>query len=313
MNDSGPATGMTFGHYRLLGLLGKGGMGVVYRAEHEHLARVVALKLLTPQLAESAGFRERFQREARLAASLDHPNVVAVYDAGESNGTLYLAMRFVDGTDLASVLAREGKLDPDRAASVATEVAAALDAAHARGLVHRDVKPANVMIDSERCYLTDFGLTKPFEAETTALTAAGQFLGTLDYVAPEQIDGRQVDGRVDVYALGCMLHECLTGSRPFPRETAVAVMYAHLHEPPPRPSELRPGLPTAIDAVIAKAMSKDRDDRYPTCGQLAAAAREALAPPTVPTPTPMPAPAPAPPPAPASKFPTSGKPRRAGR
>jgi streptogramin lyase len=215
-------------------------------------------------------------------------------------------MRFVDGTDLASVLANEGRLDPDRAAAITTGVASALDAAHTRGLVHRDVKPANVMIENERCYLTDFGLTKPFEAETTALTAAGQFLGTLDYVAPEQIEGRQVDGRVDVYALGCLLHECLTGSRPFPRETAVAVMYAHLHEPPPRPRELRPELPGPIDGVIAKAMAKNRDDRYPTCGELAAAAREALAPPTAPTP--IPAPTPTPTPAPAPSLPTAALP-----
>jgi DNA-binding beta-propeller fold protein YncE/predicted Ser/Thr protein kinase len=301
--SSGPATGMTFGHYRLLGVLGRGGMGVVYRAEHENLGRVVALKLLTPQLAESAGFRERFQREARLAASVEHPHIVPVYDAGESNGTLYIAMRYIEGTDLASVLAREGALVPDRAASIAAGIGSALDAAHARGLVHRDVKPANVLIDSERCYLTDFGLVKPFEAETTALTAAGQFLGTLDYVAPEQIEGRQVDRRVDVYALGCMIHECLTGTRPFPRDTAVAVMYAHLHDPPPRPSELQRALPPAIDAVIATAMAKDREERYPACGELAAAVREALTPrappataaaPPPPLPTaPLPAPSPA--------------------
>jgi DNA-binding beta-propeller fold protein YncE/predicted Ser/Thr protein kinase len=294
---------MTFGHYRLLGVLGRGGMGVVYRAEHEHLGRVVALKLLTPELAESAGFRERFQREARLAASVEHAHIVPVYDAGESNGTLYIAMRYIEGTDLASVLAREGALEPGRAASIASGIGSALDAAHARGLVHRDVKPANVLIDSERCYLTDFGLVKPFEAETTALTAAGQFLGTLDYVAPEQIEGRQVDGRVDVYALGCMLHECLTGARPFARDTAVAVMYAHLHDPPPRPTDFKPELPPAIDAVVARAMAKDREERYASGGELAAAAREALAPraaPTTPAPpasaqatAPLPAPSPA--------------------
>jgi YVTN family beta-propeller protein len=280
--DAGPATGQHFGSYRLLGELGRGGMGVVYRAEHEHLQRVVALKLLTPDLAESPGFRERFQRESRLAASVDHANIVPVYDAGDIGGTLYLAMRFIEGTDLAAVLAREGRLAPERAARVIGEVASALDAAHARGLVHRDVKPANVMIDAERCYLTDFGLTKPFAAEATALTQAGQFLGTADYVAPEQVEGRPLDGRADVYSLGCVLYECVTGARPYPRPAGVAVLYAHLREPAPRATEAAPGLPPAIDAVIATAMAKNPDERYRTAGDLAAAARAALARPAPP-------------------------------
>ena len=274
--NAGPSTGQHFGAYRLVGELGRGGMGVVYRAEHEHLGRMVALKLLMPDLAESPGFRDRFLREARLAASLDHPNIVPVYDAGEVGGVLYIAMRFVSGTDLAEVLQKERRVDPVRTLAILEGVGAALDAAHERGLVHRDVKPANVMIEAQRCYLTDFGLTKRF-ADNTALTQAGQFLGTVDYVAPEQVEGRALDGRADVYALGCVLHQCLTGAVPYPRDAQVAVLYAQLKEPPPRPTELRPELPSAIDHVVARAMAKQPEERFGSAGELAAAAREALA------------------------------------
>src|SRR3954470_4437138 len=193
-------------------------MGVVYRAEHEHLNRIVALKLLAPELAATPGFRERFKRESQVAAALEHPSIVPVYDAGELGGTLYIAMRFIRGTDLAAVLRRDGALGPERTLAIFGQVGDALDAAHASGLVHRDVKPANVMLEGEHCYLADFGLTKPV-AETTGLTAAGQFLGTLDYVAPEQIEGRAIDHRVDIYALGCVLYECLTGAKPYPRDS----------------------------------------------------------------------------------------------
>jgi YVTN family beta-propeller protein len=268
-------TGQHFGAYRLIGELGRGGMGVVYRAEHEHLGRIVALKLLTPDLADSEGFRDRFLRESRLAASLEHPNIVPVYDAGEVNGTLYLAMRFVSGTDLAAVLSQQTRLDPATTVGVLKGVADALDAAHERGLVHRDVKPANVMIEDRRCYLTDFGLTKSV-AEQTALTQTGQFLGTVDYVAPEQIEGRPLDGRADVYALGCMLHQCLTGSTPYPRDSQIAIIYAHLKDEPPRPCEQRPELPAAVDEVVAQAMAKDPEERYATAGEMATAAEEAL-------------------------------------
>jgi YVTN family beta-propeller protein len=269
-------TGQRFGAYTLGKLLGRGGMGVVYRAEHVHLGRTVALKLLAPELSQSEDFRARFLRESRLAASLDHPSIVTVYDAGDVNGVLFIAMRFVRGTDLSRLLQQRGPLAPGEALAILEQVAAALDAAHAAGLVHRDVKPANVMIEGERCYLTDFGLTKRKESNTLALTSAGQFLGTIDYVAPEQIEGRDIDGRADGYALGCVLYECLTGARPFPRDSEVAVLYAQLREPPPRPTEVRPDLPPAIDGVVARAMAKAPETRYGSCTELVTAARAAL-------------------------------------
>ncbi|MEN3283489.1 MAG: hypothetical protein V7607_4629, partial [Solirubrobacteraceae bacterium] len=257
-------TGQRFGAYQLGKLLGRGGMGVVYQAQHVHLGRTVALKLLAPQLSGSEDFRARFLRESRLAATLDHPGIVTIYDAGDVNGVLYLAMRFVRGTDLAAMLVQRGPLGASEALAILEQVAAALDAAHAAGLVHRDVKPANVMIEGQRCYLTDFGLTKRSSSDSAQLTAAGQFLGTVDYISPEQIEGREVDGRADVYALGCVLFECLTGSRPYPRDSQVAIIFAQLREPPPRPCELRPDLPAAIDMVVAKAMAKDPIQRYST-------------------------------------------------
>ena len=258
-------TGQRFGAYMLGKLLGRGGMGVVYEAQHVHLGRTVALKLLTPELSENPDFRARFLRESQLAATLEHPSIVTVYDAGEVDGVLYLAMRYVRGTDLAALLAQRAPLSPRETFSILGQVATALDAAHTAGLVHRDVKPANVMIEGDRCYLTDFGLTKRTMAETRALTTAGQFLGTVDYVAPEQIEGRDQDGRVDVYALACVLFECLTGSRPYPRDSQVAIIYAQLREPPPRATELRPDLPPVIDAVIARGMAKAPERRYQTC------------------------------------------------
>src|SRR5437763_6384195 len=252
-------------------------MGVVYRATHVHLGREVALKLLAPQLSGNDEFRRRFLRESQLAASLDHPNVITVYDAGDFNGTLYIAMRYVEGIDLAQLLREQGRLEPLAAVSLLDQVAAALDAAHEHGLVHRDVKPANVMIASGRCYLTDFGLTKQAAgAASLSLTRTGSFLGTLHYAAPEQIEGREITAQTDVYALGCVLHECLTGSPPFTKDSEVALLYAHLSEPPPPPSQLRPELPRAIDDVVAKALAKSPEDRYGTCAELMAAARAAL-------------------------------------
>src|SRR4051794_6809149 len=294
-------------------------MGVVYRAEHLHLGRTVALKVLAPELSRDADFRARFLRESRMAAALDHPNVVTVYDAGDVDGSLYLAMRLVPGEDLAAVLARRGTLDADTPLELLGQVGDALDSAHAAGLVHRDVKPGNILIEDDRAFLTDFGLTKPTEADMTAMTATGVFLGTPDYAAPEQISGSRLDGRADVYALGGVLHECLTGSRPFPRNAQVAVLYAQLHEPPPAPSAVRPGLPPALDDVLACALAKAPSQRYGSCAELLAAARGALARPepppgevtgdrpqvTVPTgpPTAATAQIPAPPPPPAAPPP----------
>jgi hypothetical protein len=272
-------TNAHIGSYLLGEEIGRGGMGVVYRATHVHLGREVALKLLAPQFSGNDEFRARFLRESRLAASLDHPNVITVYDAGDFNGTLYIAMRCVEGVDLAQLLRAKGPLEPPTVVSLLDQVAAALDAAHEHGLVHRDVKPANVMIALGRCYLTDFGLTKQAAATTpsVALTRAGSFLGTLHYAAPEQIEGREVTAQTDVYALGCVLHECLTGTPPFVKDSEAALLYAHLNEPPPPPSELRPDLPGAIDDVVAKALAKSPDGRHRTCAELMSAARAALA------------------------------------
>jgi YVTN family beta-propeller protein len=271
-------TNAHIGSYVLGEVVGRGGMGVVYRATHVHLGREVALKLLAPQLSGNDEFRHRFLRESRLAASIEHPNVITVYDAGDFNGTLYIAMRYVEGIDLAQLLREKGPLEPLAAVSLLDQVAAALDAAHERGLVHRDVKPANVMIASGRCYLTDFGLTKQAAAGATtlALTRTGSFLGTLNYAAPEQIEGREITAQTDIYALGCVLHECLTGSPPFTKDSEVALLYAHLSEPPPPPSQLRSDLPVAIDPVVAKALAKKPEERYRTCGELMSAARAAL-------------------------------------
>ncbi|MGO9900005.1 MAG: serine/threonine-protein kinase [Solirubrobacteraceae bacterium] len=271
-------SGTQLGAYMLGEQIGRGGMGVVYRATHVHLGREVALKVLAPELTGSEDFRDRFLRESRLAASLDHPNVVTVYDAGNSDGTLYIAMRYVDGTDLAKFLQAEGPLAPATTLAMLDQVGAALDAAHHRGLIHRDVKPANVMIASGKCYLTDFGLTKRVSENqvSAALTRTGQFLGTVAYVAPEQIQGLAIDGRADIYALTCMLYECLTGARPFPKDSELAIISAHLYDPRPRPTELRPELPAAIDDVVATGMAKSVQDRYSTCAELAAAARAAL-------------------------------------
>jgi serine/threonine-protein kinase len=252
-------------------------MGEVFRAIDVRLDRPVALKLLVEQLSGDEGFRERLLRESRLAASLDHPNVVPIYEAGEADGRLFIAMRYVAGTDLKSLLRREGALEPERAVAIASQVAEALDAAHRKGLVHRDVKPSNVLLDQEggreHVYLADFGLTQ--SVSDTGPTD-GQLMGTVDYVAPEQIRGDRVDGRADVYALGCLLFETLTGTLPFSGGSDVAVVYAHLEEDPPRASERRPGLPQAVDAVFARGMAKDPEDRPASCGALVDEARTTL-------------------------------------
>jgi YVTN family beta-propeller protein len=268
-------SGSSFAGYRIESVVGRGGMGVVYRANDLSLERPVALKLVAPELAEDELFRRRFLKEPRLAASLDHPNVVPIYEAGEHDGQLYLAMRFVDGSDMRTLLRREGGLPAERALDILAQVASALDAAHRRGLVHRDVKPANVLVDEDdHAYLTDFGVTKQLGGNTTE---TGQIVGTLDYVAPEQIRGEDVDARADGYALACVLYECLAGAPPFHRATEAETLWAHMQEPPPPLA----GLP-ALDRVMVKALAKDPGDRYASCGELIADARAALAHPIVP-------------------------------
>ena len=273
-------TGDEIAGYTLESLLGRGGMGEVFRAVDAHLARAVALKVLAPGLVHDEASRERILRESQLAASLDHPNVIPVYAAGEADGHVYIAMRLVEGSDLRSVLRRDGRLEPARAIALVAQVASALDAAHARGLVHRDVKPSNVLIDEqqerEHCYLADFGITTT-ASDLQPADVSQRLLGTLAYVAPEQVRGDPVDARADVYSLGCLLFECLTGEVPFVRDSDIAVVFAHLEEPPPKPSERVHELPPELDAVIARALAKQPDARHATCGELVDDARRALA------------------------------------
>jgi CheY-like chemotaxis protein/predicted Ser/Thr protein kinase len=262
--------------YRIEERIGRGGMGLVYRAEHLNLHRRAAIKIIAPDLAEASGFRERFNREARIAAALQHPNIVTVYDAGEEDGLLYLAMQYIEGNDLSAVLRSQGRLRPYRALDVCRQIAAALDAAHGQGLIHRDVKPANVLIEGRTAFLTDFGLTKRIEGTRTQLTKAGDVVGTIHYVAPEQIEGGRVDARTDIYSLGCLVYHCLSGELPFARDTDVAVIYAHLSEEPPRLTSVRPELPGGLDAVIAKALEKAPERRFQSCADLMSAARAVI-------------------------------------
>jgi len=276
--------GDVFAGHRIEGVAGRGGMGVVYRARQLDLDRLVALKLIAPALAQDDGFRERFIAESRAAAAIEHPNVVPIYYAGDADGRLYIAMRFVEGEDLRTRVRREGRLDPDTAAHVTSQVASALDAAHARGLVHRDVKPANVLLgERDHAYLTDFGLTKRVDSASGA-TRAGGWVGTLGYVSPEQIRGERTDARSDTYALGCVLYHALTGSTPYQRDSDEATLWAHLNDPPPPVTSAVPGVPPEFEDVIARALAKDPGERYQSAGDLGRAAlaatghREALAP-----------------------------------
>ena len=290
---SDPLPGSEIAGFRLEELLGRGGMGAVYRAEDVRLGRKVALKLLVPELAESERFRERFFRESQIAASLDHPHIVPIYAAGEAEGRLYLAMRYVEGDDLRRLIAREAPLDPDRALRLIEQVGDALDVAHERGLVHRDVKPANVLIAGrsgrEHCYLTDFGLTKQ-TSSISGLTGTGELVGTIEYVSPEQIRGETVDARADVYSLGCVLYECLAAERPFARDSEVATLWAHVNEPPPALAGTHAELGSEIDAVMTRALAKAPADRYGSCGELVASARAALGLPDVSSPSTRPRP-----------------------
>ncbi len=272
------ATGSVLGDFRIEDEIGHGGMGVVYRAAQVSLGRTVALKVIAERFAENDAFRDRFVRESRMAASVDHPNVLPVYAAGEEAGVLYIAMRFVDGTDLRTLLAGEGRLGAWRAASIVAQVASALDAAHERGLVHRDVKPANVLVAGpgagDHAYLTDFGLTKR-SASDSGLTRSGEWVGTIDYVAPEQLRGDGVDGRADTYALGCVLYETLTGQVPFPREDDIAKLWAHISDPAPSAVEVAPTVPAALAEVARRAMEKDPAARFASAGELGRAALRA--------------------------------------
>ena len=269
-----------FAGYRIDCRVGRGGMGVVYRATDLSLDRSVALKVLTEDLAGDASFRRRFVTESKLAASLDHPNVLPIHAAGEHDGILYIAMRLVPGADLRETLREDGRIEPQRAASIIAQVASALDAAHAHGLVHRDVKPANVLVTPEgHAYLSDFGLTKQLQNDPEA-TRTGMVLGTLDYVAPEQIRGEAIGPFTDVYSLGCMLTHLLTGEVPFTVPTEEGKLWAHFSEPPPKPSARLPQLGTRFDAIVARAMSKRPADRYATAGELGAAVLAAVARPT---------------------------------
>ena len=277
MSHGHPLEGTSVGIYEVRARIGRGGMGEVYLARDTRLGRPVALKVLPERFALDERFRERLLRESRLAASLDHPNVVPVYDAGEADGRLFIAMRYVDGVDLKALLRDAAPLAPERVIDIAGQLAEALDAAHQRGLVHRDVKPGNVLLDQQgdrdHAYLADFGLT---HSPSAAGPTDGQFMGTVDYVAPEQIRGDVVDGRADQYALGCLLFECLTGSLPFRDRSEVAAIFAHLQEPPPVASERREALPPAVDAVLARAMAKAPEHRFDSCRELVAAAHDAL-------------------------------------
>jgi serine/threonine protein kinase len=272
------STGTVLAGFRVRSLIGEGAMGAVYLAEDIARGGRVALKLLAPNLARDERFRQRFLRESQLASSLDDPHIVPILTSGEEAGVLYLAMAYVEGPDLRELLRREGRLDVPRAIDLVRQAAGALDAAHAAGLVHRDVKPGNILVtarpDGEHVYVCDFGLARHVSS-MTSLTGERGFVGTIDYVPPEQIEGGPIDGRADVYSLGCVLFECLAGARPFDHESELSVVFAHLNEPPPVLSDLRPELPDAFDVVFQTALAKSPDDRYSTCRELAEAAAEA--------------------------------------
>ena len=285
------STGTAIAGYRIESVLGHGSMGTVYSALDTGLDRRVALKVLTPELHRDERFRERFLRESKLAASLEHPHIVPIYAAGEADGSLYLAMRYIEGRDLAALLRSLGRIDPERALAIVRQVASALDVAHGRGLVHRDVKPANILLtrhgdEDDYAYLCDFGLAK-HASTVSSLTGSRAIVGTVDYLAPEQIEGKPVDGRVDVYALGCVLYECLAGVPPFERANELAALLAHVNDSPPVLSERRAELPEGLDPVVATALAKDRDLRYADCAALVAAAEAALGGETPVAPVPM--------------------------
>src|SRR5580704_1447820 len=277
------APGEQLAGYEIQERIGRGGMAVVYRALDLRLGRLVALKVLAPNLSEDEAFRQRFIRESRAAAGVDHPHIIPVFEAGEASGMLFIAMRYVSHGDVRTLIDAEGPLDPARVISITGQVASALDCAHEHGLVHRDVKPGNILLtpassgDADHVYLSDFGLSKHSLTPST-LTSTGQFLGTLDYVSPEQIQGHPVDGRADQYALACTVVEMLSGKPPFQRDDTMALMWAQLEAEPPRLTSRRPDLPPAVDQVITTAMGKWPDSRYATCRDFAAALATACLP-----------------------------------
>ena len=277
-----PLVGDEFAGYRVRSVLGRGGMSVVYQAENLRLSSVIALKVLAPELAADDVFRARFLEESRIAASLNHPNVIPIYDMGSQDDLLYIAMRYVSGTDLRQMIKKRGRILPATALFLLGQAARALDAAHRKGLVHRDVKPGNLLIergsdeaDPDHVYLADFGITK-HAMSRSGLTSTGQFLGTIDYVAPEQIRGTSVLGLADQYSLGCVLYECLTGRVPFEKDLDAAIIWAHVEETPAMPTVLRPDLPPEVDQVFGRVLSKRPDERYGSCREFIDAARMAL-------------------------------------
>ena len=277
-----PLVGDEFAGYRVRSVLGRGGMSVVYQAENLRLGSVIALKVLAPELAADDVFRARFLEESRIAASLNHPNVIPIYDMGSQDELLYIAMRYVSGTDLRQMIKKRGRILPATALFLLGQAARALDAAHRKGLVHRDVKPGNLLIergsdeaDPDHVYLADFGITK-HAMSRSGLTSTGQFLGTIDYVAPEQIRGTSVLGLADQYSLGCVLYECLTGRVPFEKDLDAAIIWAHVEETPTMPTVLRPELPPEVDEVFGRVLAKRPDERYGSCREFVEAARMAL-------------------------------------
>src|SRR5580693_6884467 len=285
-----PLVGDEFAGYRLRAVLGRGGMSTVYQAENPRLGNVIALKVLAPELATDDVFRTRFLEESRIAAAMNHPHVIPIHDMGSGDGLLYIAMRCVAGTDLRQMISKRGRLLPDTAVFLLSQAARALDAAHRRGLVHRDVKPGNLLVervndesgsDPDHLYLADFGITKPAIGRSGlsfrgSQPTSGQFLGTIDYVAPEQIRGLSVLGMADQYSLGCVLYECLTGRVPFEKDLDAAIIWAHVEETPTPATQLRPDLPAAIDEVFGQVLAKQPGDRYASCREFMAAARSAL-------------------------------------
>ena len=278
-----PRVGSEFAGYRLESVIARGGMSTVFLGEHLGLARKVAVKVLAQDLSEDDIFRERFVRESRIAAGLDHPNVIPIYEAGEIDGLLFIAMRYVQGPQLKDLIQKVGPLPAERLLPIMSQSASALDAAHLRGLIHRDVKPGNILIDpdigsehSDHVYLCDFGLTKRMSSHS-GLTRTGQFVGTIDYIAPEQIEGKDVDARTDIYSLGCVLYECLTGSVPFEKQTEAAVLWAHVQQQPEPVTQRNQRLPREVEHVVDTALAKLPEDRYQTCAELVSALRAALA------------------------------------